>query len=458
MKKIMEAVQPTEANSAEWTADTRRSRVLDALSGLGWRIWDAIVGPNGWRSVVGPLAFAVVGIGLLVYDHLNKRVTEVVFWLTLGLIVTVFGRMLETNRRQSQVLEEREREALSDSVTALPNRRQLEADIAALAASSGERRVLVLLELEGLQTYGDRFGYAAGDALVRHAAQSLVNAIAPLGGTAYRFGAARLAVLVPYDEPRHGEVILAVTDALRDQEADPTIGRSYGEVAIPDETADAEVAFQLAGQRLDAHRQRQHRSARRQAHAVLMAALSARRPELRDHLRTVAYRAISLARHLGMGIAEIDDVALAAELQDVGLIAVPESVLEKEAPLSEAETAMVHSHTADGARIIAAAPGLGSVAALVRSSAERYDGSGYPDGLAGDAIPLGARIIAVSVAFAALTARRPYRPALSPTEAITELRRCSGTQFDPRVVEALGQDLAEEATPMAAGATAQAPV
>jgi two-component system cell cycle response regulator len=427
------------------------------IEAMGWRIWDAIVGPSGWRSVVGPLVFALLGIGLLIYNHLNQRVTDVIFWLTLGLIVTVFARILETNRRQSQLLDQQKHETLNDRVTALPNRRQLEADIEAMKARPGERRVLVLLELEGLQTYGDRVGYAAGDELLRQSAQSLIQAVGPLSGVAYRFGTARLAALVPYDERRRGEVILAATDSLRDQDADPAIGRSYGEVAIPDETAEAEVAFQLAGQRLEAHRQRQHRSARRQAHAVLMAALSARRPELRDHLRTVTYRAIALARRLGMGIAEIDDIALAAELQDVGLLAVPESVLEKEAPLSEAETAMVHSHTAEGERIIAAAPGLGSVAGLVRSSAERYDGSGYPDGLVGEAIPLGARIIAVAVAFAALTAQRPYRPALNSTEALAELRRCAGTQFDPRVVEALGQDLAEEVAPVGPGATLQAP-
>jgi two-component system cell cycle response regulator len=429
---------------------------MHRLSALGWRAWDAIVGPSGWRSIVGPLVFVVAGIGLLIFNHLNQRVTDAVFWLTLGLIVTVFTRMLETNRRQSRALEEQELAALSDTVTALPNRRQLRADIEAVVARPGERRVLILLELEGLQGFVDRFGYPAGDGLLRRSGQSLAEAVRPLSGIAYRFGTARLAALVPYDERRRGEVILAAADSLREAEAEATIGRCYGEVAIPDETDAPEVAFQLAGQRLEAHRQRQQRSARRQAHAVLMAALSARRPELRDHLRSVAYRAIALARRLGMGLGEIDDVALAAELQDVGLLAVPEAVLAKEAPLSEAETAMVHSHTADGERIVAAAPGLASVAALVRSSAERYDGSGYPDGLTGEAIPLGSRIIAVAVAFAALTAQRPYRPALTPGEALAELRRCAGSQFDPAVVEALGRDLAEEAMPAEAGIPLQA--
>jgi response regulator RpfG family c-di-GMP phosphodiesterase len=183
----------------------------------------------------------------------------------------------------------------------------------------------------------------------------------------------------------------------------------------------------------------------------LIAALTARHPELRDALRVVAYRSISLARRLAMSAEEIDDVALAAELQDIGMLAVPEAVLSKEA-LDEAERAIVRSHTAEGARIVAAAPGLTSVARLVRSSAEHFDGSGYPDGLAGESIPLGSRVISVAVAFAAMTERRPYRDPVGPGEALAELRRNSGRQFDPRVVEALAVDLAEEAVPVAAHA------
>jgi two-component system, cell cycle response regulator len=147
----------------------------------------------------------------------------------------------------------------------------------------------------------------------------------------------------------------------------------------------------------------------------------------------------------GLGREEIDDIALAAELQQIGLVSVPEAVLEKE-ELDEAERAIVHSHTAEGERIVVA-PGLASVARLVRSSSEHFDGSGYPDGLTGEAIPLGARVIAVAVAFAALTEQRLGREPVGPAEALAELRRNSGTQFDPRIVEALAMDLAEEASP-----------
>ncbi len=429
--------------------------------GLRWwaidlleRLRTLVLGPGTWRSLVGPAAFAVLATALLVYDHFQQRVNEVVFWLTLALIVAVFVRMLETIRRQSEVLQREHESKLSDQVTGLQTRHQLQADVWAALAAPGETRVLVLLELDGLQAYNDRFGYAAGDQALRRFAESLVEAVAPLGGGAYRGDGSRLAALVPAGGRQLGEIVLAVTASLREEDGEVALGHSYGEVAIPDEAAEPELAIQLAGQRLAAHKRRQHRSARRQAHAVLKAVLTARSPELDDHLRVVAYRAISLARRLGVGSGEIDDIALAAELQKVGMLAVPESVQERETPLGEIETAMVRNHTVEGERIIGVAPGLASVARLVRSSSERFDGSGLPDGMAGEAIPLGARIIAVAVAFAAMTSARPYRPPMSVEEALAELRLYAGTQFDPRVVEALAADLIEEAVPAPSAAPA----
>jgi HD-GYP domain-containing protein (c-di-GMP phosphodiesterase class II) len=406
---------------------------------------DGMLGPRGWRSLAGPLIFVSVAISLLVYDHLNHRMPAVVFWLTLGLIVTVFGRMLETNRRQRLALEQRDLEAFNDRVTGLPNRFTLEADIEAAVATPGEATVLVLLEVDELQAYSDHLGYAAADDLLRRIARCLTATVGPLKGAAYRLDDCRFAVLVPVGQQQPEEIVLIATASLHGEGLDMPIGRTYGEVSIPGEAADAETAFQIAGQRLATHKQGQHHSARRQAHAVLVAALSARRPDLRDHLRIVTYRAISLSRRLGLSREEIDDIALAAELQDVGLLTVPESILEKEGSLSVEETALIHRHPLEGERVIAAAAGLVSVSVLVRAGYERCDGSGYPEGLTGEAIPLGSRIIAVAVAFAALTSTRPYREASSPEEALAELRRCAGSQFDPQVVEALAADLAEEA-------------
>ncbi len=397
-----------------------------------------------WRSVAGPVAFALVAVVLLIYDHLNRRVTEVLFWLTLALIVSVFARALDTIRKQSDELEQQTRDELCDRVTGLSDSRQLQADIEAVLAAPGQRHMLMLVELEGLRSYNDSFGYAAGDELLRSNAQALVDAVTPLGGWAYRGEGSKLAALVPSGDRQTAELFLATTASLRDSDHGLPISKAYGEVAIPDEASDAAGALQLASKRLTVQKQSQQSSARRQAHAVLMAAMSARQPDLRDQVRVVAYRAISLARRIGAAREEIDDIALAAELHDVGMLAVPESVLGKQTPLSAEEAAAIRGHSLAGERIISAAPGLASVARLVRAGSERFDGSGQPDGLAGEAIPLGARVIAVAVAFAALTSQRPYRAALSVEEALAELRRCAGTQFDPRVVEVLAAEIAED--------------
>jgi HD-GYP domain-containing protein (c-di-GMP phosphodiesterase class II) len=134
---------------------------------------------------------------------------------------------------------------------------------------------------------------------------------------------------------------------------------------------------------------------------------------------------------------EVQRIRLAATLHDIGKTAIPKSVLNKPGPLDEHDWEFMHRHTLIGERIVLAAPALATTAPLIRSSHERLDGKGYPDGLAGDEIPLGSRIIAVCDAFDAITSDRSYRRAGTVDAALEELERCVGAQFDPEVVEAL---------------------
>ena len=143
-----------------------------------------------------------------------------------------------------------------------------------------------------------------------------------------------------------------------------------------------------------------------------------------------------VAGRLGLSAAERERVRLAAVLHDVGKIAIPDQLLAKPGPLDEHEWELIRRHTLIGQRILEAAPALRDVAPIVRASHERIDGRGYPDGLEGDGIPIGARIIAVSDAYDAMVSERPYRATLTPEQALAELARHSGTQFDPVVVAA----------------------
>jgi two-component system, cell cycle response regulator len=167
-----------------------------------------------------------------------------------------------------------------------------------------------------------------------------------------------------------------------------------------------------------------------------MQALTERSPDLGDHLLGVAEIAAAVARKFDLSEAEVEDIRLGAALHDVGKMAIPDAILTKPGPPSAEEWRYVRNHPVAGEKILGAAPALDGVARLVRSSHERFDGEGYPDGLAGDEISLGARIIFVCDAFDAIIADRPYRDARSVEEAVAEIRRCSGTQFDPAVVEA----------------------
>jgi len=156
---------------------------------------------------------------------------------------------------------------------------------------------------------------------------------------------------------------------------------------------------------------------------------------VKDHLR-IAQLARQTALRLDLSDDEIIRIELAARLHDIGKIAIPETILRKPGPLTQKEWAIMRTHTAAGSRVIGAAPELADVAALVRSHCEHWDGGGYPDGLREERIPLGARIIAVCSSFVAMMRKRPYINAVTVVEALAELKRCSGTQFQPQVVEA----------------------
>jgi putative nucleotidyltransferase with HDIG domain len=172
------------------------------------------------------------------------------------------------------------------------------------------------------------------------------------------------------------------------------------------------------------------------AHAVLIASMEARAADVYDHAQRVAHSAAALAAALRLQPDVVRTVRTAALLHDVGKLAVPGSLLRAAGPLSDEEIAVLRMHVAVGEEVLELVPTLAPAAPLVATSHERYDGGGYPAGLAGDAIPLGARIIAVADAYDALVSQRSYTDPVTHDEANAELVRCAGTQFDPDVVRA----------------------
>ncbi len=163
-----------------------------------------------------------------------------------------------------------------------------------------------------------------------------------------------------------------------------------------------------------------------------------------EHSHAVERLALRIADHLRLDGELRRTVGLAARLHDIGKSAIPSSVLEKTAPLSDYEWQMMRDHTVFGEEILRGGSDMDAVARYVRHAHERWDGKGYPDGLAGEQIPLVSRIIFCADAYDAICADRPYRRGASPAEGLAEIRSCSGTQFDPRVVDALARAVRPE--------------
>jgi diguanylate cyclase (GGDEF)-like protein len=327
-------------------------------------------------------------------------------------------------------------EAAHDPLTGLGNRRKLNFDSGDwVGRVDAAPRLLMLLDLNGFKGYNDTFGHVAGDALLARLGANLSAAVAPYG-TAYRLGGDEFCTVVRADIDRLEDVIAIASDALGETGEHFSISASYGAVLLPHEADSLDHALQLADERMYTQKHNRSSGPREQARDVLMRTMQAKQPELQEHSSGVAALAVAVARRLGMTGEEVDEIARAAELHDVGKVGIPDAILDKPGPLDDDEWQFMRQHTILGERILNAAAALRPVAQLVRSSHERWDGLGYPDGLKGEEIPRGSRIVAICDAYEAMTSDRAYRRALSHPAACRELRAMSGTQFDPEAIDA----------------------
>jgi diguanylate cyclase (GGDEF)-like protein/putative nucleotidyltransferase with HDIG domain len=176
---------------------------------------------------------------------------------------------------------------------------------------------------------------------------------------------------------------------------------------------------------------------RRDAVEALAIALLERDRYTGEHSESVVDMAVAVARGLGLSSAQIEDIRAGALLHDIGKVGIPDAILNKPGPLTPDERSVMAEHPVIGERILRGIGGFAPVADIVRHEHESFDGSGYPDGLAGEEIPIGSRIILACDAYHAMTSDRPYRSRMSHADAFHELRRCAGRQFDPNVTAAL---------------------
>jgi diguanylate cyclase (GGDEF)-like protein/putative nucleotidyltransferase with HDIG domain len=361
--------------------------------------------------------------------------------------------------------------ALTDPLTGLGNHRHFHERLERELQHANERNLpltLCFVDVDDFKRINDRFGHPAGDRVLSQLAARLRQT-----GEAFRLGGDEFALLLPgYGESAALTAASSVVEriAALDLEQVGSVTVSAGVAISPQHAADRDELIRLADSALywakeyGKNRVRAYRpdvielaelkrlasgpdrAARFRAAASLARAVDARDVYTGSHSQRVAELAARTARRLGLPDEEVELTRLAASLHDLGKLAIPEEILRKPGPLTEPERIVLERHPQIGFRMLESL-GVDPVADWVLHHHERWDGSGYPDGVAGERIPLGARIIFVADAYDAMISERVYRRRVSPEEAIAELDRCAGTQFDPNVVAALAEELALDAGP-----------
>jgi diguanylate cyclase (GGDEF)-like protein len=363
--------------------------------------------------------------------------------------------------------------ALTDPLTGLGNHRhfheRLQREL--IAADDAEQQLsLCLVDIDDFKRINDRYGHPTGDRVLSQIAVRLRQ-----GGEAFRLGGDEFAVLLPnHDEGTALAVATSIVERLRDMKLEHseqiTVSAGVATVALQGVGRDELIRFadsalywakEHGKNRARVYRPEivelaelkklasgDDRAARFRAAASLARAVDARDVYEGSHSERVAELAARVAQRMGLLQEQIELTRLAASLHDLGKLAVPEEILRKPGPLTDAERLVLERHPQIGYRMLESL-GVTPVAEWVLHHHERWDGTGYPDGLHGEDIPLGARIILIADAFDAMTNDRVYQRKLSTAAALTELEECSGTQFDPSAVAALIEELTPLATSVA---------
>jgi len=423
--------------------------------------WAGVIASSVRKTI---LPFTLMGSAVL---------TLVVLWQRAPLLsVALVGPLLAIQLYQRALLRALRavRLALTDPLTGLGNHRHFHERLARElehALRYDRPLALCLVDVDDFKRVNDRFGHPAGDSVL-----SQVSARLRQTGEAFRLGGDEFAVLLPGFEAPDA---LTAAESIIDRIATIDFGHmgavtvSAGIAIAPEHARERDELLRLVDSALywakeyGKNRARVYRpdvveladlrrlasagdrAGRLRAAASLARAVDARDVYTGNHSQRVAQLAVRLAARLGLSREELELTQLAASLHDVGKLALPEDLLCKPEQLTEPEWATLRQHAQIGFRMLESL-GVDPVAKWVLHHHERWDGSGYPDSLAGTEIPVGARIIFVADAFDAMTSDRIYRRRRSRDEAVAEILRCAGTQFDPSVVEAFSVELGPDGT------------
>jgi diguanylate cyclase (GGDEF)-like protein/putative nucleotidyltransferase with HDIG domain len=416
--------------------------------------------------------------------HLKQGISSVVY-LPLSVTDRVIGTLILASRKPSaysrsqirllekvalqiaapienaQLYARAEQKSRIDELTGLFNRRHFEERLkeeVARHSRYGDPFSIFMLDLDNFKTYNDVYGHPAGDNLLSQIGKIIKSSVRD-ADQSFRYGGDEFVVILPQTARDDAYV---VAERVRDQIADEMEKQSISvtcSIGLANYPADGVIPGELvngadtalyyakwtggnrvyfsskaASEPLDDGRIRGKRDGLSAVYA-LVSVVEARDPYVYGHSRKVNTYAVALAEALGLAPDEVSRVSTAALLHDIGKIGIPDEVLNKKVKLSRENWEAIKAHPRLGTNIVSNIPQLVGCANSILHHHERWDGSGYPEGLKGEDIPLESRILAISDSFDAMSSARPYRPALSREEAAEELRKGAGRQFDPSLVE-----------------------
>lgn len=337
--------------------------------------------------------------------------------------------------------------SLHDQLTGLFNRAYLENELDRLGKSRNYPITIICIDLDGLKLVNDTLGHDRGDNQLRVCANILLDSFRA-SDIVTRAGGDEFVILLPWTDLEAGELAVKrirtrVENYNQVHKEQLPLSLSIGVACADESQKDLVEIFKQADDLM--YRDKLHRdvNSRSQIMKALMAALEERDFITSGHAHRLETLCSQLGRKVNLSSPQLSDLILLAQVHDLGKVGIPDSILFKPEPLTGKEWEIMRQHPEKGFRIAQATTDLAGIADLILKHHERWDGTGYPLGLAGEDIPIECRILAIADSFDAMTNDRPYRRAIPAEEALTEIKKWSGTQFDPHLVQAFLEILSE---------------
>ena len=383
----------------------------------------------------------VSGLHSFLSKEIQTEIEDKTYYLEARFQRATSGEILIILRNMTEriLLEKKLRYLVErDALTGLQSRRSFEEKMERYVNRYHENIAIVSVDINGLKFINDTLGHFNGDTMIIEVAE-IVREVFEKHGLVARIGGDEFGVFIENTSPKKIEILLeGLSEKVEEHNksaGNRGLSLAWGYAFHKKGFVNTEFIFQEADNNMYQNKLLKKESIRSTFVKAFMKALEVKDFVSEGHVSRMEYLAIILGKELKLHQDQMDRLVLLTKFHDIGKIGIPDAILKKPAALDEAEWKVMRTHTSIGERIALEAAEIRDIAPLILKHHERWDGNGYPLGIRGEDIPIECRILSIVDTFDAMTNDRPYRAALSVKEAEKEIKDCSGTQFDPQLVE-----------------------